>query len=84
MFVLIAIVINSTQRINKYDDNGHCRTPLVILKKDVEWLWYEWYEYIYDLEQYLIERNVIGLQSITVPIEEELFFVFKILCTFLC
>ena len=36
LFVLIAIVINSTQRINKYGDNGHCRTHLVILKKNVE------------------------------------------------
>ena len=38
--------------------------------------------YINDLEQYLIERNVIGLQSITVPIEEELFLYLKLCVLF--
>ena len=38
--------------------------------------------YINDLEQYQIERNIIGLQSITVPIEEELFLYLK-LCVLL-
>ena len=38
--------------------------------------------YINDLEQYLIERNIIGLQSITNPIEEELFLYLK-LCVLL-
>ena len=33
--------------------------------------------YINDLEQYLIERNIIGLQSITDPIEEELLLYLK-------
>ena len=34
--------------------------------------------YINDLEQYLIESNIIGLQSITDPIEEELFLYLKL------
>ena len=37
VFGIITMIINSTQRIDKYGDNGlPFRTPLVILKKDVE------------------------------------------------
>ena len=35
--------------------------------------------YVNDLEQYLIERNIIGLRSITDPIEDELLLYLKLL-----
>ena len=38
--------------------------------------------YINNLEQYLIERNIIGLQSITDPIEEELLLYLKLCVLF--
>ena len=38
--------------------------------------------YINDLEQYLIERNIIGLQSITDPIDEELLLYLKLCVIF--
>ena len=38
--------------------------------------------YINDLEQYLIERNIIGLQSITDPIEEGLLLNLKLCVLF--
>lgn len=33
--------------------------------------------YINDLEKFLIDKNIIGLQSVTKPIEDELFMYFK-------
>lgn len=38
--------------------------------------------YINDLEKFMIDKNIIGLQSVTKPLEDELFMYFKLCILF--